>query len=379
MNFRITLTIFAALWLTTSFAQETFKTCYVMGDSCFTATYSTSTTRDFSSRHVLFRAPKGQKPKSLARLGSNPQFGTLRFYTTTQEVFDHLNEAYKKNEKGNAAELDKLWRAMGYSGFNDDRYTVEDLTPVYHNPGVVGMLGAGGNTYLYAKIYNNGTGKPLKGYRVTAPDGNDITIMEICGNAFLKDSPVSGTTLISKKGCKLDLKPGELESKSINAFLKEGKCYVRICDKPASNGGEAPEVVRSLAHNQQFGPMTDVKTADELMARLKSLHKENKSGNRKEIDRLLKTIGYTNGLSDDRFTTDQVTVVNYEGGVAAVMGGGEHQYMFSEISTENYDNLRGFQIKSLNEECDLTIIDVCGNALYCPQPMNCRTIECGCN
>jgi hypothetical protein len=380
MNLKLTLTFLAFATLTTAFAQETFKTCYVKGDSCYSVTYSTTTARDYSGRHILFRAPKGQQPKRLSRLGSNPQFETLRFYTTTQEVYDHLHRIYGENKKGNAAELDNLWRAMGYTGFKDARYTVEDVTPVYHDPGVVGMLGAGGHSYLYAKVYNNGTGKPLKGYRMTAPDGNDITIMEICGNAFIEDVDIKPTQVISKKACKLDLQPGEdLSKKSVNAFLKDGKCYVRICDKPASEENGAPVKVSTLAHDQQFGPMTELKTSEEVYGRLQSLYTENKRGNRAEIDRLLKTIGYTNGFNDERFNAQTISIVNYEGGVAAVMGGGEHQYMFSEISTENYDNLRGFLVKSLNDECDLTIIDVCGNALYCPQPMNCRTIECGCN
>ena len=76
------------------------------------------------------------------------------------------------------------------------------------------------------------------------------------------------------------------------------------------------------------------------------------------------------------FYTGIMPICDNVNGVAAVMGGGEHQYMFSEISTDRYKNLRGFKIRSLNDECDLTIIDVCGNALYCPQPLNCKTYEC---
>lgn len=126
--------------------------------------------------------------------------------------------------------------------------------------------------------------------------------------------------------------------------------------------------------------MVDLKTTDAVYSKLQSLHSENKNGNRAEIDRLLRTIGYTDGIKDSRFSASSINIVRYEGGVAAVMGGGEHQYMYSEMSTENFDGLRGFTIKSLNNQCDLTIIDVCGNALYCPQPMDCQTINCAaCN
>ncbi len=372
------LTICAVSCLTMTQAQETFKTCYVKGDSCYTATYTTSSgsSRDYTGRHIVFKNTTNMKAKRLSRLGTNPQFGTLKNYTTTQEVYDHLKRAYRENKRGNRLELDKLWTAMGYSGFNDPSYTVEDLTPVFHEVGVKGMLGAGGNSYLYAEIYSSGTRKPLKGYIVDAPDGNDVTIMEICGNAFYQYKAPVTNQLVSVKACSLGL--GDLTNKSVTSSMKNGKCQVRICDRPASKEGTAPEVITNLGHNQQFGPMTDLKTGAEVYGRLQELHKENKSGNRAEIDRLLKTIGYT-GLNDARFTGDVIEVIRYEGGVAAVMGGGEHQYMFSEISTQNYDVLRGFKIPSLNDECDLTIIDVCGNALYCPQPMNCRTIECDCD
>jgi len=383
MRLQSVLSLVAMFWATISFSQETFKSCYVQGDSCYTVTYSTTggggagaVTQDFSNRHVLFRVPSSA-PRTLPRLGTNPQFGTLKNYTTTQEVYDHLNAAYKTNEKGNAAELDKLWRSMGYSGFKDASYTVEDLNPVYYDPGVVGVIGAGGNSYLYAKIFNNGTGKPLKGYKVNAPDGNSITIMEICGNAFYQPTKVtrpSGYTVISKKACKIN---EDLTDKTVSAFINDGKCYLRICDKvPGSS--DAPKVV-NLNHDQQFGPMTDLKTTDEVYNRVQSLHKANKDGNRRELDRLLKTVGYTNGVNDERFSAAAITIIDYKGGVAARMGNNDHQYMFSEIATPTYDNLRGFQIKSLNDECDLVIIDVCGNALYCPEPINCKTVECGCN
>lgn len=137
--------------------------------------------------HVVYNPPADPTSfKDLAKLGTNPQFGTLRFYTTTQEVYDHLKKAYVTNEKGNARELDKLWNAMGYQGFNDPRFLVTSITPVFYDAGIKGMLGAGGNTYLYARV-SQGQNIQLKGYQITAVDGCDVTIMEICGNAFYPD------------------------------------------------------------------------------------------------------------------------------------------------------------------------------------------------
>jgi hypothetical protein len=379
MKLKLQLSMLLALCFSLStFAQETFKTCYVKDGFCHTVTYS-ATSKTCKGKHIVYDAPIGiREPKSLARLGTNPQFGTLKNYTTTQEVYDHLHKEYKKNEKGNAIELDKLWNAMGYNGFTDSRFTVDKVTMVFFEAGITGMLGAGGNSYLYASI-SPGQDIQLKSYRITSVDGCDAYIMEICGNAFFPDrdhgTATSGNQKVSETKSPLQF-DGDPANYSVTSFLKDGKCHVRICEKIAGQEGTAPEVVNNLAHNQQFGPMTDLKTSDDVIGRLKDLATANKDGNRAELNRLLRTIGYTDGINDSRFTADAIEVINYEGGVAAVMGGGDHQYMFSEISTERYKNLRGFKIRSLNDECDLTIIDVCGNALYCPQPLNCKTYEC---
>ncbi|MFT5833382.1 MAG: hypothetical protein ACI97N_001009 [Cognaticolwellia sp.] len=373
------------------FGQDTFKSCYVQGDSCYCVTYEKSIVETVvqnscSGKHTVFNAPTNRKPKGLPRLGSNPQFETLRNYTTTQEVYDHLKRIYIENDKGNAAELDKLWKAMGYEGFNDATYTLDKVNAVSYDAGVSGMLGAGGNSYLYASIAP-GTDQKFKGYKITSVNGCDVTIMEICGNAFYPSSMsnptyasktfTSGQRIVSKKAAAIAYPAGYSSSNStVTTYMEDGQCKLRICKKPESKGGKAPVKISTLRHNQQFGSMVDLKTTDAVYGKLQSLHAENKDGNRAEIDRLLKTVGYTDGIKDSRFSTSSINIVSYAGGVAAVMGGGEHQYMYSEMSTKNFDGLRGFTIKSLNDECDLTIIDVCGNALYCPQPMDCQIIDC---
>ncbi len=392
MSLKSTLTVAILLIAGSSFAQETFKSCYVQGDSCYCVTYAPTKTqllvkRACSNKHLVFDYPENKKPKALPRLGTNPQFGTLRNYTTTQEVFDHLKKAYVANEKGNAMELDDLWKAMGYAGFNDPAFTVNEVAIVMYDAGVTGMLGAGGNSYLYASIAP-GTNQKFKGYRITSENGCDVTIMEICGNAFfpqnfyvksgstMAKSVSNGTKIVSRKAAKINFPAGYTsENSTVSAFMDDGKCKLRICKKPEDNSGKESVVVTDLSHNQQFGSMVDLRTSDAVYVRLQQLHSENRSGNRAELDRLLRSIGYT-GLNDSRFSASSITIENYEGGVAAVMGGGEHQYMRSEISGAKYDTLRGFNIKALNDKCDLTIIDICGNALYCPQPMSCQTIDC---
>lgn len=394
MNLKATLSVLMLFAVSVVFAQDTYKSCYVQGDSCYCVTYErtsveTVVKQSCSGRHIVFDSPTNRSPKALSRLGTNPQFGTLKNYTTTKEVYDHLKRAYFENEKGNAAELDKLWKAMGYKGFNDVKFTLDKVNPLYYDAGFSGMLGAGGNTYLYAKVAE-GTNQKFKGYKIKSMNGCDVTIMEICGNAFYPANSTdklnasyssTGQRVISKRASKINYPAGmNQENSTVTSYMENGQCKLRVCRKPATKDGSAPTKVSTLNHNQQFGSMVDLKTSDEVYGRIKSLHSENAKGNRAELDRLLKTIGYTNGVNDARFTANSIDIIRYEGGVAAIMGGGEHQYMYSEISTANYDVLRGFTIKSLNEQCDLTIIDICGNALYCPVPMDCQTIPCdACN
>lgn len=369
MKLKNLLVVLFAMFTTAAFSQQTTKSCYVKGDSCYTVTCTN--TCQCSGLHPVFNIPEGATPKQLPRLGTNPQFGTLRNYTTTQQVYDHLQNRYK-TVSADATELDLLWRAMGYNGFSDASFTVDKLTPVYYKAGVTGMLGAGGHTYVYAQI-SKGQDIMLKGYQVTAMSGCDVTIMEICGNAFFTTCADQGCVTTA---CKLDV-PGGTDGKSVYSFYRDGQCMVRVCDRPAKQ--EATQRVSTLAHNQQFGNMTQLQTPQEVYDYLNKLYAENQKGNAAELDRLMKSIGYTDGLKDSRLDASAISIINYEGGVAATMGGGEHQYMYSEISGENYDNIRGYQIRAINDNCDLTIIDVCGNALYCPQPLNCKTYPCGCD
>lgn len=396
MNLKSTLSVLMLFAVSVVFAQKTttYQSCYVQGDSCYCVTYertavSTVFKQSCTGRHIVFDSPTNRTPRSLPRLGTNPQFGTLKNYTTTQEVYDHLKRTYVSDEKGNAAELDKLWKAMGFKGFNDVTFTVDKVNRITYDAGFTGMLGAGGNSYLYATVAP-GTSQKFTGYKITSVNGCDVTIMEICGNAFYPEnstdklnvsSTSTGQRVVSKKASKINYPAGMNASNStVSSYVENGQCKLRICAKPESKEGTAPARISNLGHNQQFGSMVDLKTSEQVYNRLQSLHKENASGNRAELDRLLKSIGYANGINDSKFTADDIDIIRYEGGVAAVMGGGEHQYMYSEISTEKYDVLRGFTIKSLNDQCDLTIIDICGNALYCPKPMNCQTVTCeACN
>jgi len=177
-----TLVLLVACVAVDGLAQQVSKFAFLRNDTCFVRR---CVTRECpcTDKHPVYNIPVNKKPKNLPRLGTNPQFGTLKYLKTEQEVYDHLHKRYDQNRGGDAAELDKLFNAMGYNGFKDASFTVSQLTGVLLYSGVTGMLGAGGHTYEYTTI---APGKDIyhKAYRVTSSTGCDIYIMETCGNAF---------------------------------------------------------------------------------------------------------------------------------------------------------------------------------------------------
>jgi hypothetical protein len=161
-----------------AFAQQSVTAVYRDGQ-CYIKTCSTPTSCN-ASAHPIF-AESSASPIKLSRLGTSKQFasGGTHMGSTAQEVYQNLRRAYK-NSKADAAELNKLWRAMGYSGFADKTFTVNEVqAPEFFPAGTTGMIGNAKNTYQFAEFGNS-----FEGFRIKAATGCDIFIMKNCGNAF---------------------------------------------------------------------------------------------------------------------------------------------------------------------------------------------------
>jgi uncharacterized protein YegP (UPF0339 family) len=127
----------------------------------------------------VFRLGTGT-PKSLHRLGTNPEFGDshdlsgAEFYSKLQDR-SGANPIDKKF-------LDRMFKAMGYkNGFADAK--PEMFSAVEIPAGTVGNIGySKAHKTLYAKLDTQG--KDLLAFRIKSANGCDLHFMKTCGNHF---------------------------------------------------------------------------------------------------------------------------------------------------------------------------------------------------
>jgi uncharacterized protein YegP (UPF0339 family) len=127
----------------------------------------------------VFRLGTGT-PKSLHRLGTNPEFGDshglsgAEFYSKLQDR-SGANPIDKKF-------LDRMFKAMGYkNGFADAK--PEMFSEVEIPAGTVGNIGySKAHKTLYAKLDTQG--KDLLAFRIKSANGCDLHFMKTCGNHF---------------------------------------------------------------------------------------------------------------------------------------------------------------------------------------------------
>lgn len=129
--------------------------------------------------HPLFNIPKSA-PKSLPRLGTNPEFGDSHGLDTYQ-FFEKLQNAYITSKRDQIF-LDKIFRGMGYTGF--DQATASLFTAVELPYGSVGNIGySTAHKTLYAKL-NVKSDRDLKAFHIRSANGCDMHFMKTCGNHF---------------------------------------------------------------------------------------------------------------------------------------------------------------------------------------------------
>lgn len=362
--------------------------CFIQNDSCFTRTCVATSSCDCSSKHPVFNIPVNKTPKKLARLGSFPQFGTLKNFSTEQEVFDYLKGVYRTNRNRNAAELDALWRAMGYSGFNDASFTVNQMRQTILPCGIIGMLGDGNHHYAYSEICP-GTNGTLTAYVMTAKTGCDVTIMETCGNAFFAGCSADYDCKTTSCGPVPANVRGEDERHVRYTYIRNDSCFVRKCERknlscadkhPVFNvpaDATAKKLAR-LGTYPQFGTLKNFSTTQEVYDYLKGVYRINRNGNAAELDKLWRAMGYS-GFSDARFTVDRMQQVTLPCGIKGMLGNGAHQYIYSEICPGSDATLTAYTFSAISG-CDVTIMETCGNAFYSggTELINCVTEPCGC-
>jgi uncharacterized protein YegP (UPF0339 family) len=127
---------------------------------------------------ALFNIPSGE-PKSLTRLGTNPEFGNSHGLTPA-EFYDKLAKAAKANAV-DARFLDRVFKGMGYKGFSDAK--PEMFSTVTLTPGTTGNMGySKAHKTVFARLDTQG--KDLEAFRIKAANGCDFHFMKTCGNHF---------------------------------------------------------------------------------------------------------------------------------------------------------------------------------------------------
>jgi uncharacterized protein YegP (UPF0339 family) len=116
-------------------------------------------------------------PKSLSRLGTNPEFGNSHGLTPT-EFLAKLTRASKRSETDKKF-LDRVFKGMGYDGFADAK--ADMFTEVNFPAGTVGNIGySAAHKTLFARLDTQP--KDLEAFRIKSKNGCDFHFMKTCGN-----------------------------------------------------------------------------------------------------------------------------------------------------------------------------------------------------
>jgi uncharacterized protein YegP (UPF0339 family) len=128
----------------------------------------------------LFANPNCPSPRELTRLGTNPEFGSLRGLDA-QAVYTKFKKAYDSS-RTHKRFLDNMMRGMGYpEGFAALTPTMISSATV--PSGTTGNMGSGRNHSTTCCTLNV-SGQDLEAFRIKAAYGNDVYFMKTCGNHF---------------------------------------------------------------------------------------------------------------------------------------------------------------------------------------------------
>ena len=145
-------------------------------------TYAEPTSGKFTricgpSSNVLFDVPN-YSPKTVAYLGSNPQYGNSHGLTSGQ--FHAKLVAAHQSGGMDQAFLNLMARSLGYSHFQD--MSAADFTEDTLPNGSKGLLGfSTAHVLQYSKIQTDDP-RHLEAFRVRSLNGTDVHIMKTCGN-----------------------------------------------------------------------------------------------------------------------------------------------------------------------------------------------------
>jgi hypothetical protein len=123
-----------------------------------------------------------------------------------------------------------------------------------------------------------------------------------------------------------------------------------------------PVTLNVLGTSPQFGEIPE-HTANSAYSHLKRVHSTNVKNSRKEIDNLLRALGYS-GFNDPAFNESKITPETLTAGKVGWMGAYSkgHKYAWSMLGQD----FPAYMIVANGGECGVYIMKKCGNAFYMP-------------
>lgn len=138
--------------------------------------------QSWNRNHNIYKMPATGTPKVITKLGTDPQFQSLRRVSDKDVILHNFKELGNNGRYKN--EINSLFVSIGYNGVNDPSFGPEDLTATEVPFGAIGMLGNGSNNYQYCMIAIPNQ-PAVKCWKVKAANSNpDLYFMSECGNAF---------------------------------------------------------------------------------------------------------------------------------------------------------------------------------------------------
>ncbi len=153
---------------------------------------------DCSKKHPVYSIDNSSAPKTINRLGTDPEFPFLEHLTTPRQVLAVLKSpSNRKKHPGKMKEMDNMLMEIGFEhGANDVRLSC--ITSVTIPSGTTGNMGNGKMNYSYVEM----KGKSHKAWRISAENGCYITFFSDCGNAFYAGDNFGAESKKSYTGCK---------------------------------------------------------------------------------------------------------------------------------------------------------------------------------
>ncbi|MEM6628330.1 MAG: hypothetical protein AAF694_01605 [Bacteroidota bacterium] len=154
----------------------------------------------------------------------------------------------------------------------------------------------------------------------------------------------------------------ELEVPSYNPADQESPCDMPLF-RPIEDS--IPKLILNLGASPQFDLLRSLDDPETMLNRIKGYESRGTKADVEELNNLLKCIGYTNGITDERLTEASLAKQRFYRGTMGMLGNNRHEYEFSLISNDaNKGVIEAWKIMGVDTTDYFFIMSDCGNAFF---------------